>query len=66
MYTVNDQTFILFSQAVEYAKTDSTLEVFLTADLERGPVWTNAKKVSNKKMSQYLNQKSDYEAQSKI
>ena len=66
MYTVNDKNFILFSQAVEYAKTNVSFEVFLTTDHERGPVWTNPKKVSNKKMRQYLNQKAAYDAQSKI
>ena len=67
MYTVNDQTFDSFPEAIEYAKTDSSFEVLLTgADIERGPVWTNAKKVSSKKTRQYLNHKSAYEAQSRI
>jgi len=67
MYTVSDKTFDSLSKAIEYAKTDSAFEVLLTgADIERGPVWTNPKKVSSKKMRQYLNQKAAYGAQSKI
>ena len=65
MYTVNSKVFILFSQAVEYANRGS-FDIFLTENIERGPVWTKSENVCSKKNCRYLDQKAAYEAQAKL
>ena len=65
MYTVETRTFDVFAEAIEYAKTlPGIVEIFLTNGRpDRGSVWISPKKVSNKKMQQYLDRKSAYDAQ---